>query len=114
MRFNVTDAGRNCSDVGNILLADSAHCQLAAKILGKVFESTIKWKSTPEGCIISENYKNYDRVYWNTHPGAKSGDYKAICQITGKNYVGRYSMNVNYLIEVISFDEYYLFDSTSS
>ena len=96
MRLEVTKAGRDCSDVGGIVLASLAQCQLAAKSLGKVYSDTVSWNDVPQGCILSVLQWNYDNVYWNTHTGGTYDGYKAICKISGKNYIDQYSINVYY------------------
>ena len=96
MRFEVTKAGRKCSDIGGNLLANLAQCQLGAETIGKVYKNNVNWKVAPKGCILSVQKWNLNKVFWNTYNGAKHDGYAAICKKDGKYYIDRHSINVYY------------------
>ena len=105
MRWEVTEEGKNCSDVGGIPLDNSTQCQLAAEALGNVYSGSAYWPDVPNGCILSVKDWNYNQVYWNiqtgppvTHLRTAGDGSKAICKTVGKNYIDRYSINIYHQI----------------
>ena len=81
LELEVTEAGKNCLDVGATTLGIAEQCREAAKVLGKSYSGKGTWSTNPRGCYfdISTN-----QAFWNTAFGNLSPLANSICRVRGK------------------------------
>ena len=97
LELEVTEAGKNCLDVGATSLGIAEQCREAAKVLGYTYSGVVDWsyydgRILTEGCILSVLQWNNNSVYWNDPQlptDERDNGYKEICSYHGK-YTSRH------------------------
>ena len=74
-KFDITNLGQVCSEIGRIPVKVGIGCKEAATELGKSFHGESDLGSSPNGCILQNN-----KVYWNVaDAGSREHISKVIC-----------------------------------